>query len=128
MQVIDACLHDWLEGRDPRYPKRSLMGDIDDATGGIKHLRFWQSECLAGYLTLAREVTTTWGIPMSFYHDRHTILRSPKEPTIEDELACRPPTSQFEQVLSLLGAERTGPFRPRPKAKSSRCGRPSRTG
>ncbi len=117
MQVIDACLHDWLEGRDPRYPKFSLIGAVDDATGALTHLRFWPSECLAGYLTLAREVTVAFGVPMSFYHDRHTILCSPKEPTIEDELACRQPMSQFQKVLSLLGAEPIQALSPQAKGK-----------
>ena len=117
MQVIDACQHDWLEGRDSRYPKFSLIGAVDDATGSITHLRFWKSECMAGYLNLARDVTTTFGIPMSFYHDRHTILCSPKERTIEDELAGRLPMSQFQQVLSLLGAEPIQALSPQAKGK-----------
>jgi len=108
MLLTDASSHDWLEGRDPRYSARRklcLIGAIDDARSAIVHLRFWPTECQAGYITMARQVTSTFGIPMSFYHDRHTILVSPCEPTIEDELAGSEPMSQFQAILSQLGAE-----------------------
>ena len=93
MLLTDASTHDWLERRDPCRTRLCLHGAVDDATGKVVHLRFWATECQAGYITLAREIATNpdYGIPMSFYHDRHTILCSPKEQTIDDELAGREP-------------------------------------
>jgi transposase len=120
MLLTDASLHDWLEGRDSRYKKLCLIGAIDDATSEIVHLHFWQSECQAGYITMAREVTVTFGIPMNFYHDRHTILCSPKEPTIEDELNGKPPMSRFQSILVELGAEGIQAMTPQAKGRIER--------
>ena len=120
MLLIDGSQHDWLERRDTRFEKICLLGAIDDATSKIKHMRFWQTECLAAYITMAREVTITFGIPASFYHDRHTILASPKEQTIDDELARRQPMSQFEAILSELGAESIKATTPQAKGRIER--------
>lgn len=120
MLLTDASPHDWLEGRDALFPRLCLLGSIDDATGAIKHLRFWPTECLAGYLTMAREVSFQFGLPMSFYHDRHTILCSPKEPTLEDELSGRKPQSQFEAVLESLGVGAIKALSPQAKGRIER--------
>ena len=77
MIQIDGSPHDWLEGR---APKMCLMGGIDDATGEVVYARFHRTEDQAGYLMLLRGVCTRYGIPMSVYHDKHSILRSPKSP------------------------------------------------
>jgi transposase len=102
MLQIDGSPHDWLEGR---APKMSLMGAVDDATGKIIYARFHESEGQAGYLLLLRETVRQYGIPMSIYHDRHTILVSPKEPTIQDQLAGKKPMSQVQRVMEELGIE-----------------------
>src|SRR2546421_7629260 len=120
MLLTDASPHDWLEGRDPRYKSICLLGAMDDSTSGLKHLRFWPTECQAGYITMAREVANTFGIPMSFYHDRHTILTSPKEQTIDDELARRQPMSQFQAILAELGVESIKAFTPQAKGRIER--------
>lgn len=78
---IDGSLHDWLECRGP---KMTLVGAVDDATGGIINAVFRPTEDQAGYLMMLRGIATTRGLPESVYHDRHTILRSPKTPTVAD--------------------------------------------
>lgn len=120
MLLTDGSQHDWLEGRDARYPRMCLLGAIDDATGNIVHLHLWPTERQAGYIRMAREVTREHGVPMSFYHDRHTILCSPKEPTIDDELAGREPMSQWQAILSLLGAEPIKAMSPQAKGRIER--------
>ena len=120
MLLTDGSLHDWLEARDPRHRKLCLLGCIDDATGTVLHLRFWPTECQAGYIQMLREVTVSHGIPMSYYHDRHTILCSPKEPTIDDELAGREPMSQFQAILAQLGVEAIKATTPQAKGRIER--------
>jgi hypothetical protein len=100
MLQIDGSLHDWLEGRGP---KMALVGAVDDANGQIVNGVFRPTEDLAGYLLMLRGIAKTRGLPESLYHDRHTILRSPKTPTIDDELAGTQPQSQFQRVLCELG-------------------------
>jgi transposase len=117
MLQIDASLHDWLEGR---APKMSLHGAIDDATGTVVYLRFHLTECQMGYLRLFRDVATTYGLPESYYHDRHTILRSPKAQTIDDELAGTQPMSELQRVLSALGVASIAALSPQAKGRVER--------
>ncbi len=92
---IDGSLHDWLEGRGR---KLCLVGAIDDATGKVLCLHFHLSETQEAYLLLLRTIAQERGLPMAAYHDKHTILRSPKKATIEDELAGTAPMSQVQRV------------------------------
>jgi transposase len=117
---IDASPHAWLEDRTPSL---CLMGAIDDATGKVLHLRFWPTEALDGYLVLFREVATNHGLPMSFYHDKHTILKSPKPATIEDELAGEEPMSQAQAVLKELGVQSIPANSPQAKGRIERMWR-----
>jgi hypothetical protein len=117
MLQIDGSPHDWLECRGPRM---SLVGAIDDATGKVIHGMFRPTEDLAGYLVMLRKIATSHGIPESVYHDRHTILRSPKPATIEDELAGARPVSQFQRVLDELGISSIPASSPQAKGRVER--------
>lgn len=113
----DGSPHDWLEGR---APKMCLMGGIDDATGQVVYARFHPTEDQKGYLMLLRSVATRYGIPMSVYHDKHTILRSPKELTLEEELAGIKPMSQVQRVMTKLGIEAIAAHSPQAKGRVER--------
>src|SRR5438270_10948541 len=99
MLQIDGSPHDWLEGRAARL---ALLGAVDDATSKIIYARFRPSEDQAGYLLMLRAIAQEYGLPQALYHDRHTILRSPKEPTLEEELLGQPQQSQLQRVMSQL--------------------------
>lgn len=114
---IDGSTHAWLEERGPRL---CLIGGIDDATNKIVHLRFHASECQEGYLMLLEDILTRYGLPMALYHDKHTILRSPKKATIDDELAGREPMSQIQRILSELGIESIAAQTPQAKGRIER--------
>jgi transposase len=117
MLQVDGSPHDWLEGRGPRM---TLMGAIDDATSNIRYLHFRPTEDAAGYLMMLRKITQDFGIPVSIYHDRHTILVSPKEATIEDELAGLRPMSQLGRVMEELGIESIAAHSPQAKGRIER--------
>lgn len=114
---IDGSFHDWLCGRGPKI---TLIGAIDDATGKVISLIFRPSEDQEGYLMLIRSIALEYGLPESFYHDRHTILRSPKEATIEDQLAGREPMSQLQRVMSELGIVSIPAYSPQAKGRIER--------
>jgi len=114
---IDGSPFDWLEGRGP---KADLMGAIDDATGKVLFLLFRPSEDQVGYLLLLRSIALSHGLPMSLYHDRHTILRSPKRPTLEEQLAGQPPMSQIQRVMAELGIESIPAYSPQAKGRIER--------
>lgn len=117
MIQIDGSPHAWLERR---APKMCLMGGIDDATGKIVYARFHPTEDQKGYIMLLRSVVTRYGIPMSVYHDKHTILRSPKEPTMEEELAGVKPMSQVQRIMTKLGIETIAANSPQAKGRVER--------
>lgn len=101
MVQMDGSHHDWLEGR---ARKLVLMGYIDDATGKA-YARFCDSEDLPAALDSFKRYCRLYGIPQSVYLDKHTIYRSPKEPTVEEQLQNRWPQSQFERALAELSVE-----------------------
>ncbi len=122
---IDGSPFAWLEGRGP---KAALIGAIDDATGKVLFLHFRPTEDQVGYLLLLRSIAQDYGLPMAIYHDRHTILRSPKQPTLEEQLAGQTPMSQLQRVMAELGIEAIPAYSPqKPKAASSACGARCRT-
>jgi len=120
MLQIDATPFDWLENRAPRM---ALAAAIDDATGKIIYGSFRPTEDQAGYLVMLRSIATSYGLPHLLYHDRHTILRSPKEPSLEDELAGRPPMSQFQRVVASLGITSIAALSPQAKGRIERLWR-----
>jgi transposase len=117
---IDGSPFAWLEGRGPQA---ALIGAIDDATGKIGFLLFRPTEDQIGYLLLLRSVALRHGLPMSLYHDRHTILRSPKQPTLEEQLAGQPPMSQIQRVMAELGIESIPAYSPQAKGRIERLWR-----
>ncbi len=117
MLQTDASPHDWLEGRGPEM---DLLGAIDDATGKVVYVHFRKSEDQVGYLLMLRTVALTYGLPHILYHDRHTILRSPKQATIEDELAGRQPQSQIQRVMEQLGITSIPALSPQAKGRIER--------
>jgi transposase len=117
MLQTDASPHDWLEGRAPAM---DLLGAIDDATGKVVYAHFRPSEDQIGYLLMLRTVALTYGLPHILYHDRHTILRSPKQATIEDELAGRRPQSQVQRIIEQLGITSIPALSPQAKGRIER--------
>lgn len=65
---MDASCHDWF--MDGTYV--TLHGGIDDATHTVTGLYFCQNECRLGYNEVLRQTWTGYGIPQSYYIDRHS--------------------------------------------------------
>jgi hypothetical protein len=72
------------------------------------------------WLLMLRTVALTHGLPHILYHDRHTILRSPKQATIEDELAGRKPQSQIQRIIAQLGITSIPALSPQAKGRIER--------
>lgn len=114
---VDGSPHAWLEDRGP---KLCLLGAIDDATGKVLYAHFRPTEDQVGYLLLFRTLCQTHGRPLAVYHDRHTILRSPKRPDLDDELAGTPPQSQIQRLLTELDIEAIPAHSPQAKGRIER--------
>ena len=84
------------------------------------YARFRPSEDQLGILLMLRTVALTYGLRHILYHDRHTILRSPKQATIEDELARRSPQSQIQPIIGQLGITSMPELSPQAKGRIER--------
>ena len=101
MVQMDGSHHAWLEGRGHWCV---LMGYIDDATGRIFG-RFYDHEGTRPAMDSFKRYIKKYGIPQSVYLDKHTTYRSPKNPSIEDELNNQRTLSQMERVFKELGVD-----------------------
>jgi len=117
MLQMDGSPFQWLKGHGSRL---ALLGAVDDATGKIVCLVLRPTEDQAGYLIMLRSVAKEFGLPMAIYHDRHTILRSPKQATLTEELAGQQPMSQIQRLLAELGIESIPAHSPQAKGRVER--------
>jgi transposase len=114
---LDGSPHDWLEGRGPWL---TLLVAIDDATNEVPQALFREEEDDAGYFELMWGISQSHGLPQAVYTDRHTIFRSPKQATLEQELAGERPRSQFGRVMDELGIEMILAYSPQAKGRVER--------
>jgi len=114
---VDGSPHDWLEGRGPRL---TLVAGIDDATSEVPSALFREQEDMAGYYLLLQDICQSLGRPLALYADRHTIFQSPKEETLEDELAGKLPRTQFGRLVEELGIQLIAARSPQAKGRVER--------
>ena len=69
---IDGSPHAWFEDR---APKCCLIVFIDDATSRVMAARFVEVESTEAYFETAEIYIKKYGLPLSFYSDRHGIFR-----------------------------------------------------
>jgi transposase len=80
---IDGSHHDWFEGRAPTC---CLLVFIDDATSQILGLLFDTSETTLGYMALVKQHVETYGRPIAYYSDKHSIFKTTREHSIDGRL------------------------------------------
>ena len=115
----DGSPHDWLEDRGPRL---CLIGAIDDATGEVVYAHFQPQENTAGYIRMLRSITSSHGLPLALYHDRHSIFEVLKgnTPTLEEQLAGKRPQTQLARILAELGINSISAHSPQAKGRVER--------
>jgi hypothetical protein len=110
MLQVDGSPHDWLQGREPRL---CLIGAIDYATSKVMGAFFAPAESSWGYFHLFCEIFREHGVPQSIYTDCHSIFWTDREPTLEEQLINRKPTTEVSRGLEELGVYLDpGPFPP----------------
>ena len=100
MLQLDGSPHDWLEGRGAPL---TLVGAIDDATGKVPMAFFEEAETSWAYLHLFDEMFKKEGLPYSLYSDRHSIFWTDREPTLQEQLRGKRPTTEVGRALEELG-------------------------
>ena len=115
---IDGSLHWWFEGRGP---KCALLVFIDDATGRILHLRFCPSESTFDYLQAAKASIDSYGKPLAYYSDRHSIFRTAK-PAMKTR-GYKNGMTQFGRALDELNIDIICANSPQAKGRVERANR-----
>ena len=116
MVQVDGSHHDWLEDRGPELV---LMAYVDDATSRT-YARFYDYEGTLPGMDSFMRYTKKYGLPQSIYLDRHTTYKSPKKPTIEEQLRGEEPKTQFERGVEELGVEVIHAYSPQAKGRGER--------
>jgi len=100
MLQVDGSPHDWLQGRGSRL---CLIAAIDDATSKVMGAFFAPAESSWGYFDLFCEIFKQHGVPQSIYTDCHSVFFTDREPTLEEQLINRKPTTDVGRGLEELG-------------------------
>lgn len=95
MIQMDGSDHDWLEGR------LVFMGYIDDASGRIFG-RFYEYEGTFSAMDSFRKYICVYGIPFSFYVDRHSAYKTTRQPNLDEDLQGEFAKTQFARSLNEL--------------------------
>ena len=118
MMLWDGSPHRWFGAEGPEL---SLMASIDDATGKLLAARFFPFEGSAGYLWLLHQVISSYGVPLSVYHDRHGSLhRNDKHWSIEEQLAGTREPTQVGRALKALEIRPIAALTPQAKGRVER--------
>lgn len=97
----DGSPHPWF---GPANPSCSLLAAVDDATGLLLSARFEHQETSAGYLRLLDAILRDYGVPLSIYHDRHSIfVRSDNHWSLEEQLRGEQYPTHMGRVFEELG-------------------------
>jgi transposase len=95
---IDGSHHDWFEGRAPQC---CLLVFIDDATSKIVALRFEPSETTMGYFRCLKDHLQTYGRPLAYYSDKHSIFKTTRQECVDGRLS----DTQVQRALRDLQIE-----------------------
>jgi len=117
MLQVDGSPHDWLQGRGPRL---CLIGAIDDATSKVMGALFVQAESSWGYFKLFSDIFKQHGLPQSIYTDCHSVFWTDREPTLEEQLINKKPTTEVGRGLEELGVTLILAHSPQAKGKIER--------
>lgn len=94
---IDGSKHWWFEDRGPQC---TLLVYIDDATGQLMQLRFVASESTFDYFAATRAYLESYGKPVAFYSDKHSVFRINHPGAIGGD-----GMTQFGRVLNALNID-----------------------
>src|SRR6202795_1798712 len=118
MLLLDASLHRWLEERGPQL---TLLGFLDDATRKVPVAEFFPTEDARGYFRLLRRLLRRFGVPLSFYGDRHGVfVRNDDHWSVEEQLAGRREPTKFGRALQQLGVTYIAAQSPQAKGRIER--------
>lgn len=100
MIQFDGSDHDWLEGRNKKMKRCTLLAHIDDAAGKLMGAVFAKNESLREVFKAAKKYLLTHGKPVALYIDRHSIYKKSQRSMLD-----RASLTQFERAMEELNIE-----------------------
>ncbi len=116
MVQLDGSHHDWFEGR---REKAVLMVLIDDATNRT-YARLFEGETTQASFETFRRYVGRYGLPRSVYADKASIYRTTRDATVDENLADKPPETQFGRAMKELNVELILAHSPQAKGRVER--------
>ena len=113
---VDASPHRWF---GEEYI--ALVVAVDDATKKILYACFEERETTVAYLKLLRHLCRRYGRPLAIYADRHSIFKTSREPTIQEQLLGQGPSTQFARALQELNIPYIAAHSPQAKGRIERA-------
>ena len=117
MLQIDGSIHDWFEGRGPKVV---LVAAVDDATGHL-YAQFAPAESTEAVMRLLREYIARYGRPLAIYADRHSIYKTTRNASVDEQLEGREPQTQLGRALRELDIDYIPSHSPQGKGRVERC-------
>jgi transposase len=116
----DGSPHRWF---GPAKPPCSLLHAVDDASNRVLGALFRPHEDAIGYLRLLDQVVRRYGVPVTFYQDRHSALqRHDNHWSHEEELAGLRFATHVGRVIDELGAQPIPAYSAQAKGRIERQG------
>jgi len=113
---VDASIHDWFEGRGPKV---TLVAGVDDATGRL-YAQFAPVECTEAIMKLLTGYIARFGRPLAIYADRHSIYKTTRNASVDEQLEGQEPETQFNRALRELDIEYIPSYSPQGKGRVER--------
>jgi transposase len=113
---VDASPHRWF---GDEYI--ALVAAVDDATKKILYACFEERETTVAYLKMLRHLCRRYGRPLALYADRHSIFKTNREPTIQEQLLGQEPRTQFARALQELHIHYIAAGSPQAKGRIERA-------
>jgi len=116
MLQIDGSIHAWFEDRGPEVV---LVAAVDDATGRL-YAQFAPAESTEAIMKLLTGYIARHGRPLAIYADRHSIYKTTRNASVDEQLEGREPVTQLTRALRELGIEYIPSFSPQGKGRVER--------
>jgi transposase len=114
---IDGSEHSWLEGRGAFEP--DLINAVDDATGRV-FMQFAPAESTEAVMRLLHAYITRYGRPLAIYADLHSIYRTTRKASVEEQLEGIEAQTQVGRALRELDIEYIPAYSPQAKGRVER--------
>jgi hypothetical protein len=113
---VDGSEHNWF---GESGPKVVLLATVDDATKRL-FCRFAVGETTEEVMALLRDYIRASGRPLAIYADLHSIYRTTRGPSLEEQLEGQQPETQMARALRELDIAYIPSYSPQGKGRIER--------